>query len=132
MADKIKEPTLEELKAELAAAQTQNESLKKELDEANSTVAQIKRAVPGKLSLTYVDRAGESQKATVSFADGHERIRVKGNIVSSEAILTIANGKKAKDEHLKMYPYLRKITRAAATEIIRDLVEMQYGYLIVK
>lgn len=118
-----------EEKKELEAArnkandlQTQNDQLRKELNEKTGTPD----AVKGSFEAKWKDPMGKERSRKFGFAPGHKFLWLNGFKVPTEEVLAIANGKKVEDDILKQYPWLNTET---ASEHLTLLAKIGYGYL---
>lgn len=77
----------------------------------------VRLPVAGSVELTLTTGDGKKEKAKWGFKDGAPTVRVNGNVVSSEGLLALANGKLA-DEDKAKWPYLGALNQAKALEVL--------------
>lgn len=121
------EKKVAELEAQQAELEAQLAAKDKAIAAAKGTGKKISIPVAGTYTATWENPLvkGEMIKKTVKFKDGQPRVRLLSGIpVSSEAILKIANGKKASEKELKDFPELNAVTKEEAEKLMRHLIKI--------
>lgn len=74
---------------------------------------------------------GDPVERTVRFADGQTKVRYRdGELLSSAALMRIAEGGKPTPEEVQAFPSLSSLSQAAAAEWLTDLVKKKYPFLV--
>jgi hypothetical protein len=125
------EKTPEQLQAELEAAQAEIAAL------ATETAALRQKVTPndntGKVIRGFVEvdletPDGSVQKKKLRYKPGQVRTRLEdGQVVDSQALMDLANGKTLSAEVLKANPSLQKITPLQAVNRFQKWAEKQVG-----
>lgn len=128
----------ESLKKELVTQKREmiegfNEQLKKikdTVDHGGALAIRPKEPVDGVFTVKY-NAEGKQVKEKVRFKDGHQRVRLaNGELVSSSALMRIAEGGDATEAEVKAFPALNGLTQQQAADRITDLHKLKYPYLV--
>jgi len=76
-----------------------------------------------------ITQAFEYDGKKYRFDDGHTRIRVGQEVVSTEGLLAIAAGKKVSKETIAAEPNLAAYDKESAEAVLASMVDQGYGYL---
>lgn len=138
MAEKTTEPTLSkkdleskvaELEAKAAALETANAEYEASLATATKTGI-VSQPVKGTFTVELETPEGEVVTKKYGFKPGRIRVAIAGGAqVSSEALIRIANGKKATKEELAQYIALAGMTQEQAQERLAHLAQIGAGFL---
>lgn len=131
--------TVEQLKAKLeeqtklaAKAQAEADQAKAELEKAANEKKVPVKKVPGHVALE-LETANGKKKAKVSFVDGSVRCRTRdGEIVTSEKLLALANGKELEPQDIAESPALGRMTQESAVELLSHYAAIGVAFLKVE
>lgn len=110
----------------------QLKNIKNTVEHGGALAIRPKEPVDGVFSIDYNDPAtGKKVKQKVKFVDGHQRVRLAdGEIVSSAALMRIAEGGEATEGELRAFPALVNLKKEQAADRLTDLWKMNYPYLV--
>ena len=81
--------------------------------------------IPGIIKVSLETREGKKVTGEYKFRDGVRKVPMDdGLLVSSEALMRIANGEKATDEELKAFPRLRSVSKEIAVARIEYFISI--------
>lgn len=134
-----KTPTVEQLQEEIARLKSAQADLEAralkaeaELEKAAATGKPVAQKVKGKVTLTLQSVDGEVQK-TVGFKPGHVKVRtLAGDVVSSEAVLSIANGKEPSADEILKFPALAQLNAQQAKDLLAHLVSIEAAAITIQ
>ena len=114
-----------------AQLQKENGELRRLLEKAQGKGA-VSLPVEGSFLATWTnDLTGARMQRKVEFRPGARGLRLRGHngIFPAEAVLAIANGKKATGDQLEKCPGLEKVDQAFAAKELTHLAIIGYGLL---
>lgn len=121
-----KQPTVEELQAQLAAANKRAAAAEKAVDKAAKTGV-ISPIVKGTFTVTGTDANGKPAQGKFKFKNGRIRTPLPSNgmEVPSAALIQLANGTAMdKIEGIDNYPWFRELTKEDAQAVLDRLVNI--------
>lgn len=143
--------TIEELQAELEAVRMEADGHKKAAEDARKAAdamqavlasakkdGKVSLPVPGSYDAKWQDASGKKQSRKVEFKDGRLRVvlpkiggmeQYAGMYAASESLLLLANGEKAKDEHLSQNPVLASMNQEQAAAVLTHFAGINAGFL---
>ena len=86
--------------------------------------------VTGEFKARWLDNSGTYISRIISFKDGATKTRIPADspqIVSSQSLIKLANGKELSEEELEESPYLKKWDSKQASEYLNHLAKIRYG-----
>ena len=119
---------LEAARAAAAELKAKNEALKEEVDRTRATPTAIK----GSFEAVWKTPMGKEVKRKFGFVPGHKYVYINDKSlkdyvkISTEALLSLANGKKLPEEVAIAFPWL---TQEKAADHLTHLAKVGYGYL---
>lgn len=117
----------EEYAAKLRALEIENQELRKKVP-ANSSTG---RVIVGSIEVSLETPEGKTVKKKVTFQPGFVRARLKGgDVVSSQALMDLANGKKLSEEDTAASPALAGKTKQDAINIFTNWARIRAGFLV--
>lgn len=81
--------------------------------------------VPGKFKAEWNSPKGKKTR-TIGFVDGHTKLRLKGEVVLSKDVITVANGGKLPKEVAEKYSWLDE---EVAAKHLTHLAKIKYSFL---
>lgn len=128
--DNIKklEAQLAEAKAEAEAAKAEAEALRGKVGKGDNTG----RPIPGVFEVELENTSnGKKEKKKLKFQPGYVNVRLKsGNLVKSEHLMSLANGKKLSAEQLAESPALEGLSSTDAAEWLTHLARIRVSFLV--
>lgn len=119
---------LKKIQEENKALKSHAEALERSIAEASAKGGPIALPVPGTFTVNLETPGGKAVKRKIRFKPGRIKCALRnGMVVSSAAIMQLANGKKLDSKVVEKFPALRGLDKDAAIKYLTYLAQIKAG-----